>query len=436
MKKISITRKKLFGEIMVPGDKSISHRSVMLAAISEGSSRITGFLNGADCLSTMNAFKKMGVEINDDLLDKHILVIKGTGLHGLKVPNTPIDMGNSGTTTRLISGILSGQRFSTELYGDDSLSARPMSRIISPLLLRNANIHSKKENGCLPLLIDPSNMIEIDYKMPVSSAQVKSCLLLSGLYSSGKTTVREDVLSRNHTELMLKGMGCNIECYFNSEKNEYVSSLTPGDKLSSIDVNVPSDISSAAYFMVAGLIAENSEITIKHVNLNKTRSGIIDVIKNMGGNILIENKAEECGEPVGDITVKSSSLHGTTIDKKMIPSLIDEIPVIAVLASCCEGETVIKDASELRVKESDRIKAICYNLQQMGCDINPTDDGMKIIGGRPLHGTKIKTYSDHRIAMAFAIAGLAADGETTFDDPECVKISYPTFYDDLNKLYV
>ena len=434
MNNICITRKSLFGEINVPGDKSISHRSIMLASLSGGSSRINGFLNGADCISTMNAFKKMGVEINCDM-DRHTLIIRGAGLHGLKVPVTPLDMGNSGTTTRLISGILSGQNFSTKLYGDESLSARPMNRIISPLLLRNANIRSERNNGCLPLIINPSILQEIDYKMPVSSAQVKSCLLLSGLYSSGKTIVREDVLSRNHTELMLKGMGCDINCYYDEKNNEYVSSLTPGNMLSSMDINIPSDISSAAYFMVAGLITENSEITIKHVNLNETRSGIIEVIKNMGGNIHIENEAKECGESVGDITVKSSSLHGTVIEKEIIPSLIDEIPVIAVLAAFCDGETIIKDASELRVKESDRIKAISYNLQKMGCDIQPTSDGMKINGGKPLHAIKVKTYKDHRIAMAFAIAGLTANGETTFDYPECVKISYPTFFDDINKLY-
>ena len=434
MNNICITRKSLSGEINVPGDKSISHRSIMLASLSEGISRVNGFLNGADCISTMNAFKKMGIDINCDI-DRHTLIIRGAGLHGLKAPNAPLDMGNSGTTTRLISGILSGQNFSTKLYGDESLSARPMNRIISPLLLRHANIRSERNNGCLPLIIKPSILQEINYKMPVSSAQVKSCLLLSGLYSSGETIVREDVLSRNHTELMLKGMGCDINCYYDEKNNEYVSSLTPGKMLSSIDINIPSDISSAAYFMVAGLITENSEITIKHVNLNETRSGIIEVIKNMGGNIHIENEAKECGESVGDITVKSSLLHGTLIDKEMIPSLIDEIPVIAVLAAFCEGETIIKDASELRVKESDRIEAISYNLKKMGCDIQPTNDGMKIIGGKPLHAIKVKTYSDHRIAMAFAIAGLSADDETTFDDPECVKISYPTFFDDIKKLY-
>jgi 3-phosphoshikimate 1-carboxyvinyltransferase len=434
MREVQISKKSLHGEIIVPGDKSISHRSIMFSSLSNGKSRITGFLNGADCISTIGAFREMGVNISEDKNNNEIIV-QGVGLHGLKSPSKSLDMGNSGTTTRLISGILVGQKFESELYGDESLSKRPMRRIIEPLNKRHADISSKLNTDCLPLIIKPSVLSGIDYKMPVSSAQVKSCILLSGLYSSEKTIVREEILSRNHTELMLKGLGCDIDSYFDRNSNTFVSCLTPGKEINALDINIPSDISSAAYFMVAGLITDNSEITMKHVNLNDTRSGIIKVIQRMGGYIEINNKRIECNEPVGDITVKSSSLHGTIIEKDIIPSLIDEIPVISVLAAFCNGTTIIKDASELRVKESDRIEAVTNNLKEMGCDITATSDGMIINGGNPLHGINVKTYKDHRIAMAFSIAGLAADGITTFDNSECVNISYPSFYSDMKKLY-
>lgn len=415
----------LKGEIKVPGDKSISHRGVMFGAISEGTTELTGFLDGADCRSTIGCFRTMGIDISQNA--DHV-IIHGKGLHGLKAPSQMLDVGNSGTTTRLISGILAGQPFVSSLNGDESIQKRPMGRIITPLTQMGAHIRSIKDNGCAPLEIGGSPLKAIHYDSPVASAQVKSCVLLAGLYADGVTSVTEPVVSRNHTELMLSGFGADIK------SEGLTASIVGNPKLIGQKIEVPGDISSAAYFIVAGLICENADLLIKNVNTNPTRAGIIKVAQDMGGNIELLNERIVSGEPVADIHVTSSNLHGCEVSGDIIPTLIDELPVIAVMAACASGTTTIKDAAELKVKESDRIATVTENLKNMGCDITPTDDGMIINGGNLLKGTTVKTYLDHRIAMSFAIAGLVAHGETTFDNKECCCISYPNFFRTLNSI--
>ena len=423
---MAITKvKSLKGEITVPGDKSISHRGVMFGAISEGITELTGFLDGADCRSTISCFKAMGIDITQE--HDHV-VIHGKGLKGLSAPSKMLDVGNSGTTTRLISGILAGQKFISSLNGDESIQKRPMGRIITPLTSMGAHIKSIKDNGCAPLEIGGAPLHAIHYDSPVASAQVKSCLLLAGLYADGVTSVTEPVISRNHTELMLKGFGADIK------SEGLTASIVGGPRLVGQKITVPGDISSAAYFIVAGLICPNADLLIKNVNTNPTRAGIIQVAKNMGGNIELLNERIVSEEPVADIHVTTSNLHGCEISGDIIPTLIDEIPVIAVMAACAKGTTVIKNAAELKVKESDRIATVTENLNKMGCDITPTEDGMIIVGGNPLQGALISTYKDHRIAMSFAIAGLVADGETSFDDEGCCVISYPDFFETLKAL--
>ncbi|MBO6283400.1 MAG: 3-phosphoshikimate 1-carboxyvinyltransferase, partial [Pseudobutyrivibrio sp.] len=375
--------------------------------------------------STIGCFKAMGIDISQD---KNHVVIHGKGLHGLTAPSNMLDVGNSGTTTRLISGILAGQPFISSLNGDESIQKRPMGRIITPLTQMGANIKSIKDNGCAPLEIGGSQLHSIHYDSPVASAQVKSCVLLAGLYADGITSVTEPVVSRNHTELMLSGFGANI-------KSEGLTASTSGNpKLVGQKIAVPGDISSAAYFIAAGLICDNADLLIKNVNTNPTRAGIINVAKDMGGKLELLNERIVSGEPVADIHVSTSSLHGCEISGDIIPTLIDELPVIAVMAAAATGTTIIKDAAELKVKESDRIATVTENLKGMGADVAATDDGMIIVGGKELQGTTIKTYKDHRIAMAFAVAGLIADGKTDFDDEKCPVISYPNFFETLNRL--
>lgn len=417
--------KHLKGEITVPGDKSISHRSIMLGSIASGITEVHGFLNGADCISSMNCFRQMGVDID---YDGSIVTIHGNGLHGLKAPADTLDVGNSGTTTRLMSGILAAQNFSSRVIGDDSICRRPMKRIITPLSMMGADITSERGNDCAPLIINGRKLKGIHYDSPVASAQVKSCVLLAGLYADGETSVTEPYVSRNHTELMLNAFGGSCTTLGTT------ATVTSDPVLTGQKIVVPGDISSAAYFLVAGLIAENSEITIKNVGINPTRDGIIDVIKMMGGDITFANVNADSGEPTADITVKTSSLKGCVIAGDIIPKLIDEIPVIAILACFAEGETVIKDAAELKVKESNRIDVMVNNLSAMGADITGTDDGMIIRGGKPLHNAVIHSKKDHRIAMSFAIAAMCAEGETEILDADCVNISYPDFYRDLENL--
>lgn len=417
--------KHLKGEITVPGDKSISHRSIMLGSIASGVTEVHGFLNGADCISSMNCFRQMGVDID---YDGSIVTIHGNGLHGLKAPADTLDVGNSGTTTRLMSGILAAQNFSSRVIGDNSICRRPMKRIITPLAMMGADITSERGNDCAPLIINGRKLKGIHYDSPVASAQVKSCVLLAGLYADGETSVTEPYVSRNHTELMLNAFGGSCTTLGTT------ATVTSDPVLTGQKIVVPGDISSAAYFLVAGLIAENSEITIKNVGINPTRDGIIDVIKMMGGDITFANVNADSGEPTADITVKTSSLKGCVIAGDIIPKLIDEIPVIAILACFAEGETVIKDAAELKVKESNRIDVMVNNLSAMGADITGTDDGMIIRGGKPLHSAVIHSKKDHRIAMSFAVAAMCAEGETEILDANCVNISYPDFYRDLENL--
>ena len=413
------------GELTVPGDKSISHRGIMFGAIAEGTTELEGFLDGADCRSTISCFRQMGIEISQD----HDRVqIHGKGLYDLRQPKDMLDAGNSGTTVRLISGILAGQPFTTQLTGDASIQKRPMKRIMTPLSLMGASIRSLAGNDCAPLEIHGGSLVPIHYDSPVASAQVKSCVLLAGLYAEGQTSVTEPVPSRDHTERMLSGFGAEIT------SRERTATVTGHPRLIGQHITIPGDISSAAYFIAAGLICPNSDLYIRNVNTNPTRAGILTVAKQMGAKITMENQRVVSGEEVCDIHVVSSDLHGTQIDRELIPSLIDEIPVIAVMAAFAEGTTVIKDAQELKVKESNRIDSVTENLNAMGADAIPTKDGMIIHGGRPLHGARILTRSDHRIAMSFAIAGLAADGETTFDDPGCIDISYPTFFETLRSI--
>ena len=399
----------LRGELSIPGDKSISHRAVMFGSLAKGTTHISNFLSGADCLSTIDCFRKMGVEIEQDETN---VTVHGNGLHGLKAPNETLDVGNSGTTTRLISGILAGQDFETVLSGDASLNKRPMGRIIKPLEQMGAKITSVNGNGCAPLKIEGTKLNATHYDSPVASAQVKSCVLLAGLYADGKTSVTEPALSRNHTEL----------------------TITPPEEMIATDIVVPGDISSATFFIVAGLITPNSCIRLKNVGINPTRDGILRVCKDMGADVTLENVIDNGGEPTADIVVKTSRLKGTVIGGEVIPTLIDEIPVIALLAAFAEGETVIKDAAELKVKESDRIALTVDNLVKMGVDATATDDGMIINGGNSLHGASINCKYDHRIAMTFSIAGINAEGETVIEDSECVDVSYPTFYEQLNSL--
>ena len=427
----------LHGEIEIPGDKSISHRSVMFGALAKGTTEITHFLQGADCLSTIGCFRAMGIEIENT---PEKILVHGRGLHGLTAPAGTLDVGNSGTTTRLISGILSGQPFATTLSGDASLNSRPMKRIMEPLSLMGADIQSQNGNGCAPLQINhhlnPGSHPElkhIHYRSRVASAQVKSAVLLAGLYADGVTEVTEPTLSRNHTELMLNGFGANV-ITINHDDGSATASIQPCEELFARQIQVPGDISSAAYFIAAGLLVPNSELLIRNVGINPTRAGLLEVCRAMGADITYVNQTSASGEPTADLLVRSSSLHGTTVEGAIITTLIDEIPMIAVMAAFAEGTTVIKDAAELKVKETDRIKTTTEALLAMGADVVPTEDGMIIHGGNPLHGTDINSYLDHRIAMAFSIAGLAAAGTTTIQDSRCVDVSYPEFYESLGAL--
>lgn len=412
----------LKGEITVPGDKSISHRGIMLGALANGTTSITNFLKGADCLSTISCFQKMGIEIEET---ENEILVHGKGLHGLSAPKEILDAGNSGTTTRLISGILAGQNFSCDLTGDASIQKRPMKRIMTPLSMMGADITSVHNNGCAPLHIKGAPLKGISYQSPVASAQVKSCVLFAGLYADGKTSVTEPFLSRNHSELMLSSFGASVQTCGTT------ATIEPEPVLTAQKVEVPGDISSAAFFIAAGLLIPGSELLIKNVGINPTRDGILRVCKQMGANLELLNTRTQCGEPVADILVKHSELNGTVIEGDLIPTLIDELPVIAVMAACANGETIIRNAEELKVKESNRLEIIVHHLSEMRCDITGTEDGMIIRGGKPLHGAVLDSHLDHRIAMSFAVAGLVADGETEITNADCVNISYPGFYRDL-----
>ena len=421
----------LRGEVNIPGDKSISHRCIMFGSIASGTTEISNFLQGADCLATINCFRRMGIEIENQ---EEKIIVHGKGLHGLTAPTEILDVGNSGTTTRLISGILVGQPFESKLSGDNSLNSRPMKRIMEPLTKMGGHISSILRNGCAPLYIAPGKLHGIHYDSPVASAQVKSSILLAGLYADGETSVTEPSLSRNHTELMLKEFGADTRSQFDLNTSKATAFIRPCSELYGQKIMVPGDISSAAYFIAAGLLVPDSEILIKNTGINATRVGILKVCENMGANITLLNERTEGGEAIADILVRTSKLHGTTISGDIIPTLIDEIPIIAIMAAAAEGTTIIKDAAELKVKETNRIETVVDNLKAMGCDIIATDDGMIIHGGKTLHGTTIHTLLDHRIAMAFSIAALIAEDTTRILDSKCVDVSYPTFYDSFENL--
>lgn len=414
----------LRGEITIPGDKSVSHRSVMFGSIAKGTTEIHHFLQGADCLSTISCFRSMGVEIENN---GSAVLIHGNGLHGLKKPHSTLDCGNSGTTTRLISGILAAQDFTVTLTGDASIQKRPMKRIIDPLAQMGAQIRSLRGNGCAPLEITGSPLHSIHYQSPVASAQVKSAILLAGLYADGDTRVTEPYISRNHTELMLSRFGADVR----TEGTTAI--IRPASELYGQQIMIPGDISSAAFFIAAGLLIPGSEILIQGVGINPTRDGILHVCRDMGANITLLNPRSD-GEPTADLLVRSSALHGTVISGPIIPTLIDELPMIAAMACFAEGDTIIRDAAELKVKESNRIEVMVRNLNAMGADVEETEDGMIIHGGKPLHGAVIDSKLDHRIAMTFAVTACLADGETEILGAECVNISYPEFYTDLERL--
>ena len=401
--------KGLRGEVTIPGDKSISHRSIMLGAISLGTTEITHFLKGADCLSTIDCFRKMGIEIEET---PQSILVHGKGLHGLSAPADILNVGNSGTTTRLMSGIM------------------------TPLNLMGANVTSIGGNNCAPLRITPGKIHAISYTSPVASAQVKSAVLLAGLYGDGTTSVTEPALSRNHTELMLQSFGAEVASTMHPDGSA-TANVEPCEQLYGQKICVPGDISSAAYFIAAGLLVPDSELLVKNVGTNLTRAGFLEVCKGMGADITLLNQTYEGGEGRADVLVRTSHLKGTTIEGNLIPTLIDEIPILAVMASQAEGPTIIKDAAELKVKETNRIDTVTEGLRAMGATITPTEDGMIIqgsspqSGGQPLKGAKVNSYLDHRIAMSFAVAGLIADGTTQILDSQCVDVSYPDFFQSL-----
>ena len=415
----------LNGTITVPADKSITHRAIMLSSIASGKSCVNNYLKSDDCLMTMNAFKQMGVNIEQK---ENSLIINGVGINGLKNPAKEIYAGNSGTTTRLLSGVLAGQNFSSTITGDASLSKRPMKRVIEPLSLMGVNINAK-ENNFLPMTINANgNLKAINYVSPVASAQVKSCILFAGLYADGITTVTEPIKSRDNSERMFKTFGADISV------DGLSVNIKKCNELYSREINVPCDISSAAFFIVAGLIVPNSNIKILNVNINKTRDGILTVLKNMGANIVLDNVRDVSGEPVADIEIKSSKLNSTSFGKEIVPALIDEIPVIVLAATQAEGQTVISGAKELKVKESNRIHSVASQLNKMGADIQETDDGFIINGPAKLKGAIVDSFDDHRIAMMLSVAGLIADGETEILKSDCVKISFANFYEVLKQL--
>ena len=416
----------LKGSFELIGDKSISHRAVMFSSISKGHNKISNFLMGEDCLSTISCFRKMGVDIQIDGKDVYV---KGNGLYGLKRPKEILDVGNSGTTIRLMMGILAGNKFDATLIGDNSIAKRPMKRVTDPLRLMGCNIEGKDDANYTPIKIYGGDLKAIDYHMPVASAQVKSALILASLYANDTSFIYEKVKSRNHTEIMLKSFGADINV-----ENLKIS-VNPVNELFSQDIYVPGDISSAAFIIVSALITKGSEVIIKNVGLNETRTGIIDVVKNMNGNIEIINERLVGGELVGDLLVRyTKDLCATTIDKDIIPRLIDEIPVIAVLATQAEGTTIIKDAQELKVKESNRIKSMVENLKILGADIEELEDGMIIKGKSKLNGGKIKTFKDHRIAMAFSTLNLISDEKIKLDDEDCINVSFPGDFDLIKSL--
>lgn len=408
----------LQGHIRVPGDKSISHRSIMLGSLAKGVTHVSGFLEGDDSLATLKAFRAMGVKIEGP--DGGHVVIHGVGMHGLKAPSAPLDLGNSGTSIRLMSGLLAGQGFEVEMVGDSSLSRRPMRRVTDPLSQMGAVIEAT-EKGTPPLRIKAvARLNGIDYTLPMASAQVKSAILLAGLYADGVTSVTEPAPTRDHTERMLGGFGYPVA------RKGATASLTGGGRLIATDIDVPADISSAAFFMVGATISPGSDVVLEHVGVNPTRTGVIEILRLMGGDLELLNERLVGGEPVADIRVRSSKLKGIRIPDKLVPLAIDEFPALFIAAACAEGETVLTGAEELRVKESDRIQAMADGLLLMGIDARPTADGIIIRGGE-MHGAVIESHDDHRIAMAFAMAALKSSSQISINECANVRTSFPGF---------
>ncbi len=410
--------RQVAGRMRVPGDKSISHRSVMLGGIAEGRTEVTGFLDGEDCLATVEAFRAMGVTV-----ERHsdtALTVHGRGLHGLSAPDRVLDMGNAGTAIRLSMGLLSGQRFSTTLTGDESLRSRPMERVAAPLRQMGARIDTTA--GKPPVMLHPAERLTgIDYVMPMASAQVKSAVLLAGLYAEGRTSVTEPAPTRDHTERMLRGFGLTVESAGSR------ASLQGGQKLTGTRIAVPGDISSAAFFLVAGCIAGRDDFVLENVGINPTRTGIIDVLKLMGADLRVHQRESQGGEPVADIEVRRSALRGVAVPEELVPLAIDELPVLFIAAAAAEGETVFTGAAELRVKESDRLAVMAEGLARAGVPNELLRDGIRISGGHRLRSAEIDSYGDHRIAMSFAIASLLADGELKVRDVANVATSFPGF---------
>lgn len=407
------------GEIVVPGDKSISHRSVMLGAIANGVTTVRGFLRGEDNMATMGAFRAMGVRIEDD---GETVAIHGQGLRGLKEPADIVDCGNSGTSIRLLTGLLAGQSFFSVLTGDQYLRKRPMKRVVEPLARMGASIMGRDKGTLAPLAINGGALNAIGYESPVSSAQVKSAIMLAGLYADGETSVREPSLSRDHSERMFRLFGASLDVFQNGV------TVRGGTELRGQEISVPGDISSAAFFMVAALITAGSELLIKNVGINPTRTGIIDILRSMGGRIELLNEREVSGEPVADILVRSSQLKAIDIAGPVVPRAIDEFPAICVAAACAEGRTTIRDARELRVKETDRISAMATNLRTLGAEVEECADGMDIQGVERLAGGSVESFGDHRIAMSLSIAALVSRSSITISDVDCVATSFPTFF--------
>ncbi|WP_134687427.1 3-phosphoshikimate 1-carboxyvinyltransferase [Brevibacillus migulae] len=419
--------KRITGEAVVPGDKSISHRAVMFGALAEGTTSISGFLQGADCLSTISCFRRMGIEIQQE---GDQVTVQGKGWFGLQEPERGLDVGNSGTTIRLMSGILATQPFHCVVEGDESIARRPMRRVVTPLREMGAKIDGRKNGEFTPLSIRGGELKGIAYQSPVASAQIKSSILLAGLQAQGITSVSEPHLSRDHTERMLQAFGVEVI------RDGLTVSVQGGQVLKGREIQVPGDISSAAFLIAAVMVVPNSSLLIRNVGINPTRTGIIDVVRAMGGHIELQNERVVNEEPVADLFVQHSELTGTVIEGDLIPRLIDEIPVIAVMATQAQGRTVIRDAEELRVKETDRIATVVSELSKFGAKVTPTADGMVIEGPAKLTGAAIDSLGDHRIGMAMAIAGLAAEGETTIANAEAINVSFPGFEQLMKKLTV
>lgn len=425
MRNSQLEKIRLVGDVTIPGDKSISHRAIMFGSLAKGTTKITNFLLGEDCLSTIACFRKLGVQIE---VSEDEVVVYGKGIEGLKEAHEVLDVGNSGTTARLMMGILSGLPFHSVIIGDESIGKRPMKRVTKPLKMMGTSIDGREDATYTPISIRGGSLNSISYASPVSSAQVKSSILLAGLFAKGTTTVTEPEKSRDHTERMLKAFGC--ELVVNGNK----VSINGNQVLTATDVIVPGDISSAAFFLVAGSIVPNSEILLKNVGVNPTRTGILTVLERMGANITLEDEKVVNGEPIANIRVKSANLKSTVIGGAEIPTCIDELPILALAAALADGETIIKDAEELRVKETDRIQTVVTELTNLGVSIEATKDGMIIQGNSSLIGANVNSHGDHRMGMMLSIAALLAKGDTIIENTECIAVSFPNFKEQLNEL--